>query len=103
MGDVAIADRRAHQSEGASHPNMIWIPGGTFRMGSHDHSPEEAPAHCTAADGLWIGCTPVTNRQFKQFVRSTGRYRPAAQHAQPIDTSTSHLGFSWVIRDHNGS
>jgi formylglycine-generating enzyme required for sulfatase activity len=26
------------------------------------------------------------------------RYRPAARHAQPIDTSTSHIGFRCVIR-----
>ena len=27
------------------------------------------------------------------------RYRPAARMAQPIDTSTSHLGFRCVVRD----
>ena len=26
------------------------------------------------------------------------RYRPAARHAEPIDTSTSHLGFRCVTR-----
>ena len=26
------------------------------------------------------------------------RYRPAARHAQPIDTSTSHVGFRCIIR-----
>jgi formylglycine-generating enzyme required for sulfatase activity len=26
------------------------------------------------------------------------RYRPAARHAQPIDTSTSHVGFRCVVR-----
>ncbi|CAN7373466.1 formylglycine-generating enzyme family protein [Phenylobacterium sp. LjRoot219] len=26
------------------------------------------------------------------------RYRPAARHAQPIDTSTSHIGFRCVVR-----
>ena len=26
------------------------------------------------------------------------RYRPAARHAQPVDTSTSHVGFRCVIR-----
>ena len=24
-------------------PDMTWIPGGTFRMGSDHHYPEEAP------------------------------------------------------------
>jgi formylglycine-generating enzyme required for sulfatase activity len=28
------------------------------------------------------------------------RYRPAARHAQPIDTSTSHVGFRCVVRAH---
>ena len=27
------------------------------------------------------------------------RYRPAARHAEPVDTSTSHLGFRCVIRE----
>ena len=26
------------------------------------------------------------------------RYRPAARHAQPVDTSTSHVGFRLVVR-----
>jgi formylglycine-generating enzyme required for sulfatase activity len=30
------------------------------------------------------------------------RYRPAARMAQPIDTSTSHLGFRCVVRDKAG-
>ena len=27
------------------------------------------------------------------------RYRPAARHAQPVDTSTSHIGFRCVVRN----
>ena len=77
---------------------------------------------------------PVTNRQFRDFVRATGhvtvaeiapdpkdypgtlphllfagshlcapnycrRYRPAARHPQPVDTSTSHVGFRCIIRE----
>jgi len=30
------------------------------------------------------------------------RYRPAARHAEPIDTSTSHVGFRCVIRNRSG-
>src|SRR5260370_37680977 len=55
-----------------SHPDMIRIPGGTFRMGSDRHYPEEAPAHRVTVDAFWIDRTPVTNRQFRKFVGATG-------------------------------
>jgi formylglycine-generating enzyme len=60
---------RPEQSE---FSNMIWIPGGTFRMGSDNHYPEEAPVRRVTVSGFWIDRTPVTNRQFKEFVRATG-------------------------------
>ena len=51
---------------------MILIAGGSFRMGSDRHYAEEAPAHRVEVDGFWIDRTPVTNRQFREFVRATG-------------------------------
>jgi formylglycine-generating enzyme required for sulfatase activity len=51
---------------------MVWIPGGTFRMGSNHHYPEEAPAHLVRVEGFWIDRTPVTNGQFRRFVAATG-------------------------------
>jgi sulfatase modifying factor 1 len=51
---------------------MVWIPGGTFRMGSDQHYPEEAPAHQVVVAGFWIDRTPVTNREFRRFVETTG-------------------------------
>ena len=56
----------------AVHDGMIFIPGGTFRMGSDRHYPEEAPVHRVTVDGFWMDRTPVTNRQFKEFVKATG-------------------------------
>ena len=41
-------------------------------MGSDKHYPEEAPVHHVSVSGFWIDRTPVTNRQFKEFVRATG-------------------------------
>ena len=55
----------------APFPGMVWVPGGTFLMGSDRHYPEERPAHC---------------------------YRPAARFPEPVDTSTSHLGFRCIVR-----
>jgi sulfatase modifying factor 1 len=54
------------------HADMRLIAGGTFRMGSDSHYPEEAPVHRVAVEGFLIDRTPVTNRQFKDFVRATG-------------------------------
>ncbi len=59
-------------SEDRRTGDMVRIPGGTFRMGSDHHYPEEAPAHRVTVDGFWIDRTPVTNRQFKAFVKATG-------------------------------
>jgi formylglycine-generating enzyme required for sulfatase activity len=82
---------------------MLYVPGGTFRMGSDRHYPEEAPAHRGTVDGV---CQP--NIKIPRKVMKGGshlcapnycrRYRPAARHAEPVDTSTSHLGFRCIKR-----
>ena len=51
---------------------MIWIPGGTYRMGSEQHYPEERPVQRVSVDGFWMDRTPVTNRTFEEFVRASG-------------------------------
>jgi len=99
--------------------DMILVPGGTFRMGSDRHYPEEAPIHRVTIGGFWRDRAPVTNRQFRQFIEATNikiprkvlkggshlcapnycrRYRPAARHPQRVDTSTSHVGFRCIKR-----
>jgi formylglycine-generating enzyme len=68
-----LAKTRSEKSREASPTTqMLFIPGGTFRMGSDRHYPEEAPVHRVTVDGFWMDRTPVTNRQFREFVRATG-------------------------------
>ena len=50
---------------------MVWIPGGTFSMGSDDHYPEEAPTHKVSVDGFWMDQHTVTNAEFSRFVKKT--------------------------------
>jgi formylglycine-generating enzyme required for sulfatase activity len=52
--------------------DMLLVPGGTFRMGSDKHYPEEAPVHRVTMDAFWMDRTPVTNRQFREFAEATG-------------------------------
>jgi sulfatase modifying factor 1 len=51
---------------------MVWIPGGTFAMGSNEHYPEEAPVHEMSVGGFWMDEHLVTNLDFMRFVKATG-------------------------------
>ena len=64
---------------------MLWVPGGTFRMGSDKHYPEEAPAHRVSVDGFCMDRAPVTNRQFRAFVAQTGHVTFAEKAPDPKD------------------
>src|SRR5271156_3030832 len=50
---------------------MLWIPGGSFLMGSADFYPEEGPVRKVTVDGFWIDPYAVTNDQFARFVAET--------------------------------
>jgi formylglycine-generating enzyme len=62
----------------APDKDMVWIPGGTFRMGSEDFYPEERPIHMVHVDGFWMDRHTVTNQQFARFVAET-RYVTVAE------------------------
>ena len=64
-------------------PGMVWVPGGTFRMGSEDHYPEEAPVHSVSVDGFWMDRFHVTKAQFAMCVRETGYVTMAARPPDP--------------------
>jgi formylglycine-generating enzyme len=66
-------------------PEMIFIAGGTFQMGSDRHYPEEAPAHRATVGPFWMDRTPVTNRQFRKFVEATGYITFAEIAPDPAD------------------
>jgi formylglycine-generating enzyme len=64
---------------------MVWVPGGTFRMGSDDHYPEEAPAHLVTVRGFWMDRCAVTNDEFARFVQETGHVTLAEQVPEAAD------------------
>jgi formylglycine-generating enzyme len=62
---------RPPESLGQS-PGMRRIEAGTFMMGSERGYPEEAPLREVRVGSFWIDETPVTNREFAEFVAATG-------------------------------
>ena len=51
---------------------MVWIPAGSFLMGSDEFYPEERPVRRVQASGFWIDQHPVTVAEFLRFVKETG-------------------------------
>ncbi|NHF73432.1 formylglycine-generating enzyme family protein [Paracoccus xiamenensis] len=64
---------------------MIWVPGGLYHMGSEKYYPEEAPVHRVKVGVFWMDRTPVTNAQFKRFVKATGHVTEAERKPNAKD------------------
>ncbi|MCX4750394.1 formylglycine-generating enzyme family protein [Kitasatospora sp. NBC_01287] len=62
---------------------MVWVPGGSFRMGSARFYPEERPVRPVAVDGFWMDAAPVTVAQFRRFVKATGYVTLAERPLDP--------------------
>ena len=62
------------QAGSKAPPGMLWIPGGTFLMGTNDQEsfPNERPAHLVQVQGFWMDQHDVTNAEFARFVEATG-------------------------------
>src|SRR5215471_2042571 len=82
---TAIQEPIATPARPSAPDNMVWISGGTFRMGSDHHYPEEAPAHVVRVDGFWIDRYLVTNAAFAAFVAATGHVTTAERAPNATD------------------
>jgi formylglycine-generating enzyme required for sulfatase activity len=60
-----------NKAPGPAPGGMVWIPGGTFLMGSDQGSSNERPAHQVTVSGFWMDVHEVTNAQFAEFVKAT--------------------------------
>ena len=66
--------------------SMVYVPAGSFLMGSEDGSDDEKPVHEVTLDGFWIDRTEVSNEQFGQFVSDTGH-----------ETTAEKEGSGWIV------
>ena len=75
-----------------SQVGMVWVPGGSFAMGSEDHYPEERPVHRVRVDPFWIDEHTVTNAEFAQFIAATGYVTVAEQPLDPAQYPGANPG-----------
>jgi formylglycine-generating enzyme len=65
--------------------DMVWVPGGTFRMGSEDWYAEERPVHTVSVDGFWMDDHQVTVAEFRRFAKAAGYVTLAERPLDPAD------------------
>ena len=76
----------APESQGMAWTNgMVWIPTGTFYMGSDDGQADEKPVHKVELNGFWLDRTEVSNEEFARFANSTKYVTTAERKPDPKD------------------
>ncbi len=63
---------RVKNIAGETPKDMVFIKGGSFKMGSDHGMPYEAPVHEVTLDSYWIDKHEVTVAEFEKFVNETG-------------------------------
>lgn len=82
---AAIAESNApHTFLGSDDAHMVYIKGGTFRMGVEGFA-DASPVHEVTLDGFWMDEHEVTNAQFARFVAATGYQTVAERPLDPRD------------------
>ena len=79
-------------------PELVYIPAGTFWMGSSDHDAaavnDEKPFHRVYLDGYWIGRYPVTVGEYAAFMDDLNGQRSSKQ------MKAGHTSLPGVFRIH---
>ena len=79
-------------------PELVYIPAGTFWMGSSDHDAaavkDEKPLHRVYLDEYWIGRYPVTMDEFAVFIDYLNSQRSSKQR------KAGHTSLPGVFRIH---
>jgi formylglycine-generating enzyme required for sulfatase activity len=68
---VGEATRRVISFGDGQQLQMVWIPAGTFLMGSMAATPDERPVTATSIEeGFWMSATEISNSQYRLFDRA---------------------------------
>ncbi len=65
-------EAKASPTDNTCPEGMVFIPGGTFNMGSDAHYPSERSAQDITVNSFCMDKYEITNAKFAQFVKETG-------------------------------
>lgn len=76
-------------------PEMVFVKGGTFKMGSNSGEPDERPVHTVTLTDYYIGKYEVTVEQYKAFCKETGRSLPSSPNATWYEEHPNAAKWDW--------
>ncbi|MBL6766339.1 MAG: formylglycine-generating enzyme family protein [Verrucomicrobiae bacterium] len=84
--DTQVSPRETTEMDDFSWTNeMVWIPGGTFQMGSTNGQPDEVPVHTVEISGFWMDRHEVSNARFREFANASKYITIAERTPRPED------------------
>ena len=75
---------------------MVLVPAGPFLAGEDEGQEVEAPRREVEVSSFWVEVFPVTNRQYAEFVRVTGRPPPQHWAGRGVPESLEHHPVVWI-------
>jgi serine/threonine-protein kinase len=73
----ATPQAKPNPKQSAAPDGMVFVPGGTFKMGRNDGDELERPAHIVEVKPFFIDRNEVTNEEYQRFISATKRRAPA--------------------------
>ncbi len=77
-------------------PDMVFIRGGTFQMGSEEGSDVEKPVHSVTVGDFYMGRYEVTVAEFKRFIDDTGYITDAEKNGG--EGSSIFINGQWELK-----
>jgi serine/threonine-protein kinase len=81
--DQPIVDPPVPATAPAKARDMVLIEGGTFTMGSNNASDEAKGEHQVPVKSFYLDKYEVTNAEYAEFIKATGRPAPAIDEKDP--------------------
>jgi formylglycine-generating enzyme required for sulfatase activity len=85
------------QAQNIKKPQMIFVQGGTFKMGSTKGYPDEKPIHKVSLSSFYISKYEITVAEYKAFCKATGYPFPAKPNREWYDEHDKVR--DWIWRD----
>ncbi len=82
-------------SQTTDFPEMIFVEGGSFKMGSTTGYDDEKPVHSVTLTNYYIGKYEVTVAQYRKYCTATGKTFPAVPDAIWYEENENATEWEW--------